>query len=118
MIAPGLVEFRDQVPREGAAELLRASDALLVSLSPDPVLESFVPSKLFDCCAVGRPVLVAANGEPQRLVGESDGGVPVPAGDGQAIAAALRELRADPRAQCTSLTREDASRRHTYAIRR
>ena len=34
----------------------------------DPVLESFVPSKLFDFCALGRPVLVAANGEPQRMV--------------------------------------------------
>ena len=60
------------MPRERAAELLRASDALLVSLSPDPVLESFVPSKLFDFCALGRPVLVAANGEPQRLVGKTE----------------------------------------------
>jgi glycosyltransferase involved in cell wall biosynthesis len=95
-IAPGLVEFRDQVPREKAAEVLRASDALLVSLSPDPVLESFVPSKLFDFCALGRPVLLAANGESQRLVAATNAAMPVPAGDSAALAAALQELRSQP----------------------
>jgi glycosyltransferase involved in cell wall biosynthesis len=95
-VAPGLVEFRDQVPREPAAELLRASDALLVSLSPDPVLESFVPSKLFDFCALGRPVLVAANGEPQRLIRATEAAASVPAGDADALATAVRDLHARP----------------------
>jgi colanic acid biosynthesis glycosyl transferase WcaI len=95
-VAPELVEFRDQVPREPAAELLRASDALLVSLSADPVLESFVPSKLFDFCALGRPVLVAANGEPQRLIRATEAAVPVRAGDADALATAVRELHAQP----------------------
>jgi glycosyltransferase involved in cell wall biosynthesis len=95
-VAPGLVEFRDQVPKEGAAALLRASDALLVSLAPDPVLASFVPSKLFDCCATGRPVIVAAAGEPQRLSGASGAALPVPPGDAPALAAAVRRLRDRP----------------------
>ncbi len=82
--------------RRQAAAVLRASDALLVSLSADPVLASFVPTKLFDFCALGRPVLVAANGEPHRLVEEADAGVPVPAGVPDALAAAVRALRADP----------------------
>ncbi len=95
-VAPGLVEFRDQMPSEQVAPLLRASDALLVSLSPDPVLEAFVPSKLFDFCALGRPVLVAANGEPQRLVARERAGLPVPAGDAQELAAAVARLRDEP----------------------
>ena len=39
-----------------AARYLRAADALLVPLDAQPALRKFVPSKLFDCCAVGRPV--------------------------------------------------------------
>jgi glycosyltransferase involved in cell wall biosynthesis len=93
--APGRVEFRDQVPQAEAAPVLRAADALLVSLSPDPVLAAFVPSKLFDFCALGVPVIVAAAGEPQRLAAERDAALAVPPGDPDALAAAVRRLRDD-----------------------
>jgi colanic acid biosynthesis glycosyl transferase WcaI len=98
-IAPGLVEFREQVPEQRAAELLRSSDALLVSLAPDPILQSFVPSKLFDFCAVGRPVIVAADGEPQRLARAEGAGIGVAAGDASALAEAVRHLRASSSAR-------------------
>lgn len=94
--APGLVEFRDQVPPEDAVTVLRASDALLVSLADSPDLASFVPSKLFDFCAVGRPVVLAAAGESRRWA-EGEGAVlAVPPGDPRALADALRRLRAEP----------------------
>lgn len=95
-IAPGLVEFRDQLPPERAAELLRGADALLVSLRADPNLGAFVPSKLFDFCALGRPVLLAADGEPRRLVERGRVAVPVRAGDAAELAAAVRGLRDSP----------------------
>jgi glycosyltransferase involved in cell wall biosynthesis len=89
------VEWRPLVPPELAARLLRASDALLVSLGADPALADFVPSKLFDCCAVGRPVLVAAAGEPRRLAEAAGAGLGVPPGDPSALAEAVRRLRGD-----------------------
>jgi glycosyltransferase involved in cell wall biosynthesis len=97
-VAPGLVEFRDQIPPREALRVLRASGALLVSLSPDPILRSFVPSKLFDFCAVGRPVVLAVDGEAQRLAAAERAAVPVAAGDPAALADAVRGLAADPRA--------------------
>ena len=54
------VEFRPLMDPAPAAALLRCADALLVPLAARPELSKFVPSKLFDCCALGRPVLVAA----------------------------------------------------------
>jgi len=90
------VEFRQLQPPEEAARLLRASDALLVPLADRPELSKYVPSKLFDCCALGRPVLVAAAGEPQRLVSEAGAGVAVPPEDPAALADAIRRLRDDP----------------------
>jgi glycosyltransferase involved in cell wall biosynthesis len=92
-LPPGLVELRDPVQPEDARRLMCASDALLVSLDARPGLEKFVPSKLFDCCAVGRPVVLAANGEAPRLAG--DAVLTVPPGDPTALAAAVRSLRKD-----------------------
>jgi glycosyltransferase involved in cell wall biosynthesis len=111
--AAGLpVIFRDQVMPEDAVRYLRASDALLVPLAKDPVLEQFVPSKLYDFCAVGRPVIVAAAGEPQRLAVNANAAVGVPPGDAVALAAAVRDLRVDgeKRAQLSLAGRTFAAR--------
>ena len=90
------VEFRGLVPVVEAARILRASDAVLVSLGADPALRKFVPSKLFDCAAVGRPMVVAANGEPARIAAENDLALAVPPGSPAELAAAIRQLRDSP----------------------
>jgi glycosyltransferase involved in cell wall biosynthesis len=95
-LPPGLVAWRPLVPPLIAASYLRASDALLVSLADDPLLSAFVPSKLFDFCAVGRPVIVAAGAEPRRLIANTESGLGVAPGDPDALAAAVRRLRDDP----------------------
>jgi glycosyltransferase involved in cell wall biosynthesis len=102
--------FRDQVEPTVALRYLRASDALLVPLARDPALSAFVPSKLFDFCATGRPVVVAAAGEPQRLVGETGAGTPVPPGDAPALAGAIGRLERDP-----ALREEIASAGRSFA---
>ena len=93
--APGRVSFKGLLQPEQAARFLRASDALLVPLAVKPELRKFVPSKLFDCCAVGRPVIVAADGEAARLAKASEAALVVPAGDAGALADGLRRLRDD-----------------------
>lgn len=92
----GLVAWRPLLPPTVAARYLRASDALLVSLSGHPTLSSFVPSKLFDYCAVGRPIIVAAGTEPRRLIGAANAGLGVTPGDPDALASAVRRLRDEP----------------------
>jgi glycosyltransferase involved in cell wall biosynthesis len=89
----GRVRFRDLVPPEQAARIMRASDALLVPLARNPELRAYVPSKLFDNCAIGRPVIVATGGEPERLVSESEAAICVPPEDAPALVGAVGELR-------------------------
>jgi putative colanic acid biosynthesis glycosyltransferase WcaI len=91
----GQAEVQDAIPPADVARLTRASDALLVALAPTPGLEGFVPSKLFDCCAVGQPVVLAAVGESVRLAEESGAALSVPPGDATALAEAVRKLRDD-----------------------
>ncbi len=91
----GQVEFREPVQPEEAAGLMRAADALLVSLGEAPELAKFVPSKLFDCCALGRPVVLAARGEAPRIAATRDAALIVEPGDPGALAEAIRRVRDD-----------------------
>ena len=91
----GSVAFIDPVPPEQAARLMRASDALLVSRAPTPGLDGMVLSKLYDCCAVARPVVVAAEGETRRVAEEAGAALSVAPGSPTELAAAVRRIRDD-----------------------
>ncbi len=94
-LAHANVSVRSQVPPAEAAQILRASDALLMSLAPKPGLLDSVPSKVYDYAAVGRPVLMAAAGEAARLTAEAGAALPVTPGDPGALADAVRRMRAE-----------------------
>jgi glycosyltransferase involved in cell wall biosynthesis len=90
------VHFHPQIPLESITPVLAGSDALLVPLSAHPTFRQFVPSKLTDFMAAGRPVLLAAAGESARLLEESGAGIVVPPEDPDALAGAVRWLREHP----------------------
>jgi glycosyltransferase involved in cell wall biosynthesis len=90
------VVFRPQLPLSEIPPVLAASDALLVSLSAHPTFEAFVPSKLVDYMAAGKPVIVAAAGESARLLERAGAGLAVPPEDPGALADAVRWLREHP----------------------
>lgn len=78
---------------------LGAADVQWLSLRPE--LEGLiVPSKFYGIAAAGRPVIsvTAPDGEIAALVRQHNCGVVVAPGDGAALAAALRELAANPEA--------------------
>jgi glycosyltransferase involved in cell wall biosynthesis len=89
------VEIRPGVPVERLADVLVGCDALLVPLRAHPLLADFIPSKLYDAMAVGRPAIVAAEGEAAALARETGCGVVVGPEDGEALAAAILDLAAD-----------------------
>ena len=91
------VTFHEQVPLEDAPSVLGASDALLVPLAADPTFASFVPSKMFDYMATGRPVIVSAQGEAARLLERSGGGIAVEPENPDALRNAARWLAEHPR---------------------
>ena len=93
-LPPGAVEFRGLM----TAETRRGTCAPRTRYwsRTGATLTKVVTSKLFDFCAVGRPVILAADGEMRRLVDEADSALAVPAEDPAALADALRLLRDDP----------------------
>lgn len=93
------LQFRPYQPRERLAESLSAADVHLVTLRPE--LEGLiVPSKYYGVAAAARPVIFIgdANGEIAGIVQRHGAGTTVPEGDGDALAAAIRDLAADSNA--------------------
>jgi glycosyltransferase involved in cell wall biosynthesis len=69
------VVFLPPVPMAEVGTLLSAADALLVHLRKDPLFEITIPSKTQAYMAVGKPLLMAVNGDAADLVWQSGGGV-------------------------------------------
>ena len=94
----GRITFRGLVEPGEAASLMRAADALIISLHSHPaVADKVVPMKLFDSAASGRPIVLSAGaGEARRQAEESGAAICVEPGDSEAIAGAIRRLRDDP----------------------
>jgi glycosyltransferase involved in cell wall biosynthesis len=90
------VHFYPQVPTKEIMPLLAASDALLVPLSGHPVFNDFIPSKMIDFMATGKPIVLAARGEAARVLARAGSGIPVEPQDAVALATAVTALAADP----------------------
>jgi colanic acid biosynthesis glycosyl transferase WcaI len=90
------VSFHPARPPEEIPAFLATSDALLVPLSAKPLFRDFLPSKLIDCMAVGKPVLVAAAGEPTALLERARAGVAIAPEDPQELADAAQWLAEHP----------------------
>jgi glycosyltransferase involved in cell wall biosynthesis len=83
------------IPHEQVPALLAAADICLVPLRDVPLFSSFIPSKMFEYLAAGKPVVGAVAGEAAQILREA-GALVVPPADSAALAAAIQTLAADP----------------------
>jgi glycosyltransferase involved in cell wall biosynthesis len=107
------VSFHPQVPLDEVQPYLHESDALLVPLAAHPTFADFVPSKMVDFMAAGRPVIVSAAGEAARILDRAGAGIAVAPEDPAALADAVRWLDANPDAAAAM-----GSRGRAFARRR
>lgn len=83
-------------PRSEIPRWLASIDVSLVLLRDIPVLETVVPSKIFETLAEARPVLVAGRGEVRRLVEEAKAGFVIDPENPEQLARKVRFIRAHP----------------------
>ena len=83
------------VPSAQVPALLAAADICLVPLRDVPLFSAFIPSKMFEYLAAGKPVVGAVTGEAAQILREA-GACVVPPGDSAALAGAVQALAADP----------------------
>lgn len=108
------VSFVSRVSVSEVGAMLKQADALLVHLRQDKLFEITIPSKTQAYMAIGKPILMAVNGDAADLVTGSGCGVVAVPEDAKSIAsAALALFRSDPE----SLRRMGESGRRYYQER-
>jgi glycosyltransferase involved in cell wall biosynthesis len=95
------VVMRPSVSKADVPGLYAAADVCLVPLRDVPVFDAFVPSKLFEVLAAGRPIIGAVRGEARDILQRSGGALLVDPERGDQLAAAVEQLRADPELRST-----------------
>jgi len=88
------VVFLPPVPMGEVGTLLNAADALLVHLRRDPLFEITIPSKTQAYMTVGKPLLMAVDGDAADLVRTSGGGVVAESENARSLADAALSLAA------------------------
>jgi glycosyltransferase involved in cell wall biosynthesis len=89
------ITFVGLVPLTAAAEHLAACDVVLIPLKRTDQIEITIPGKIFEAAAMGKPIIVGAEGASADLVQRYGAGLVVPPEDPEALAAALEKLRSD-----------------------
>jgi glycosyltransferase involved in cell wall biosynthesis len=89
------VVFVPAVPKDKMAGALAAADACIAILKPIEMYKTVYPNKVFDYMAAGRPIILAMDGVIREVVETAQGGIAVPPGDAEALAAAIRQLASD-----------------------
>ncbi|MCS3831108.1 glycosyltransferase involved in cell wall biosynthesis [Salinibacter ruber] len=110
------VEFHPRVSLDEAAAHMAAADALLVPLADHEIYRSFIPSKLFDSMAAGRPVLLSVDGEARSILEDAEAGRYYPAEDGQELASNIRWMLDHPEA-CTEMGENGRNYARTHCTR-
>jgi len=83
-----------QVAMSEVGTFLHAADVLLVHLSKDPLFEITIPSKTQAYMNVGKPLLMAVNGDAADLVVQSEGGLVAESENAAALAKVAEVLAA------------------------
>lgn len=90
------VIFIDSVSKAEVPDYWALLDVSIIHLKRDPLFTTVIPSKLFECMAMGLPVLHGVEGESAAILARAEAGEPFEPEDAQALAGALLRLSSDP----------------------
>jgi glycosyltransferase involved in cell wall biosynthesis len=102
------VDFVDPVPHEQIPDLLSDAHVGVAPLKDDDELSYAMPTKVYEYLGCTLPVVATGNGELDRFLEQSDGGI-LAENDPESVAAAIERLQTDP-----DLRAETGRRGHEY----
>ncbi len=83
------VDFMGVRPKREALDLMSRSGILLIPLVDSPAFDLTVPSKVFDCMAIGRPIVASIRGEGREILESTGANLVVDPGDVDGLANAF-----------------------------
>ncbi|WP_281630284.1 glycosyltransferase family 4 protein [Vibrio sp. St2] len=91
------VVFIDRQPKEMMPQVWSLCDVSLVPLINNPLFETVIPSKIFECMAMGLPVIMSVpKGEATEIVEKNNTGIVVEPECKEGISNAIMELYRNP----------------------
>lgn len=92
-MTPDQVDFLQRMELADFQDFARTASALFVCLSADPLFDITLPSKVQSTLAMGLPLIASAGRDAREVVDVSGAGWTAPAGDVEALAAAMASAR-------------------------
>lgn len=89
------VTFLPAQPREKVIDFYRMADCCLIPLRNVPLFDTFIPSKMFEIMAAGRPIVASLKGESAGILERSGAAAIVPPENPRALADCLIHLAND-----------------------
>ncbi len=89
------VQFIDTVSKDQIARYWSLLDTSIIHLRKNDLFKTVIPSKLFECMAMGIPVLHGVEGESAQIVADEAVGLTFEPEDPQALVAAMQRLSDD-----------------------
>lgn len=91
------VIFLDSVPKAQVSSYWALLDISIIHLRRAPVFKTVIPSKLFECMAMGIPILHAVEGESAEIVRRREVGLAITPEDPNELAEKIAELAVSPK---------------------
>jgi len=90
------IVFIDSVPKSEVADYWALLDVSVIHLKKDPLFTTVIPSKMFECMAMGLPVLHGVEGESAAILAKEEAGEPFEPENARQLAEAIIRLSKDP----------------------
>ena len=91
------ITFHGRRPLEEMPAFYRKSDAMLITMTNDPVLSLTLPGKVQSYMAAGKAVIGAIDGETAAVIGDAQCGLCCQSRDADALAQCIRNFINDPK---------------------
>ena len=90
------VVFHGRHPQSQMPRYYKMADCMLLTLRGGDMIGETLPAKAQSYLSVGKPIVGAIDGAGREMIIEADCGEGVPAGDNEALAAAMRRVIEHP----------------------
>jgi len=89
------VTFLDPIPKEVIPVYLAMTDASLVPLKKSDTFKTVIPSKIFEACAMGKPIILGVEGQAKEIIDEFGAGISFEPENSEEFVDAINKLKSD-----------------------
>lgn len=90
------IQFLESVPRDLVGRYWSLLDASIIHLRKSELFQTVIPSKMFECMAMGIPVLHGVEGESADILARIQGGITFEPQDASALVDAIKQMKTNP----------------------